>query len=219
VARITRVMRQPKGNVLLLGVGGSGRQSLTRLATFMCDYKISQIEITKGFGMSEWREALKEVLLLAGIKAQPVVFLFSDTQIVFESMLEDINNVLNTGDVPNIYAVEDMDNIMTTCKQDCVRKRIQPTKLNIFAQFIQRVMANIHLVLCMSPLGEAFRTRLRKFPSIVNCGRAASRVCSPPRPAPPPRAPARNPRAPQAARSTGSRSGPRRRSSPSRRGP
>ncbi|KAH8062371.1 dynein light chain binding protein [Aureococcus anophagefferens] len=169
VARITRVMRQPKGNVLLLGVGGSGRQSLTRLATFMCDYKISQIEITKGFGMSEWREALKEVLLLAGIKAQPVVFLFSDTQIVFESMLEDINNVLNTGDVPNIYAVEDMDNIMTTCKQDCVRKRIQPTKLNIFAQFIQRVMANIHLVLCMSPLGEAFRTRLRKFPSIVNC--------------------------------------------------
>ena len=32
----------------------------------------------------------------AGIKAQPAVFLFSDTQIVFEAMLEDINNVLNT---------------------------------------------------------------------------------------------------------------------------
>ena len=38
----------------------------------------------------------KEILLYAGIKAQPAVFLFSDTQIVFEAMLEDINNVLNT---------------------------------------------------------------------------------------------------------------------------
>ena len=48
-------------------------------------------------GLSEWRESLKEILLYAGIKAQPAVFLFSDTQIVFEAMLEDINNVLNTG--------------------------------------------------------------------------------------------------------------------------
>ncbi len=36
-------------------------------------------------------------------------------------------------------------------------------------QYINRVRANIHIVLCMSPLGEAFRTRLRMFPSIVNC--------------------------------------------------
>ena len=97
VARITRVLRQPKGNMLLLGVGGSGRQSLSRLSTFMAECRIFSIEITKGYGLSEWRESLKEILLYAGIKAQPAVFLFSDTQIVFEAMLEDINNVLNTG--------------------------------------------------------------------------------------------------------------------------
>ena len=96
VARITRVLRQPKGNMLLLGVGGSGRQSLSRLSTFMAECRIFSIEITKGYGLSEWRESLKEILLYAGIKAQPAVFLFSDTQIVFEAMLEDINNVLNT---------------------------------------------------------------------------------------------------------------------------
>src|SRR5690606_31316378 len=55
------------------------------------------------------------------------------------------------------------------CKPDCVRKRLPPTRLNIFAQYLNRVKRNIHLVLCMSPLGAAFRTRLRMFPSIVNC--------------------------------------------------
>lgn len=40
----------------------------------------------------------------------------SDVQIVNDIMLEDINNILNAGDVPNLYAPEDMDAIMSTCR-------------------------------------------------------------------------------------------------------
>ena len=40
---------------------------------------------------------------VAGVKNKSIVFLFNDTQIINETMLEDINGILNSGDVPNLY--------------------------------------------------------------------------------------------------------------------
>lgn len=58
VTRIVRVIGQPRGNMLLVGIGGSGRQSLARLASSICDYITFQIEVTKHYRKQEFRDGM-----------------------------------------------------------------------------------------------------------------------------------------------------------------
>lgn len=71
------------------------------------------------------------------------------SQIKSESFLEDINNILNSGDVPNLYASDEQERIQAAMKPVVQDLGQQPTKANLMAAYIRRVRSNIHTVLCM----------------------------------------------------------------------
>ena len=72
--------------------------------------------------------------------------------------LQDINNILNSGEVPNLMRPEDVEEISGIIRPLLQAQGKSPTKLAIQAAFVDRVQQNLHLVLCMSPVGDAFRS-------------------------------------------------------------
>ncbi|CAH1788942.1 unnamed protein product [Owenia fusiformis] len=170
ITRITRMITQQRGNALLVGVGGCGKQSLTRLASHICGYKCFQIELSRGYGYTEFHDDLKKLYDIAGGQNQNTVFLFTDTQIVVEEFLEDINNILNSGEVPNLFEPDEYERLIIACRPGAKEAGIPEGNRDAIFEFcINRVRNNLHIVLCMSPVGSAFRSRCRMFPSLVNC--------------------------------------------------
>eukprot|EP00927_Polykrikos_kofoidii_P016938 TRINITY_DN17697_c0_g4_i1.p1 TRINITY_DN17697_c0_g4~~TRINITY_DN17697_c0_g4_i1.p1 ORF type:complete len:2583 (+),score=405.07 TRINITY_DN17697_c0_g4_i1:3-7751(+) len=174
VGRIVRLLRIPHGSALLVGVGGSGRKSLTLLSTLITDHVLFRIDVSKSYSVAEWHDDLRRLTMQsrgfsdeAALSEKEVTFLLTDTDIVQESFIGDVCCLLEVGEVPNLLNAEDKsraaDVIGSSANYDA------DVEAEILAKFRERSRCNLHLVLAVSPIGEAFRRRVRTFPAIVNC--------------------------------------------------
>ena len=86
-------------------------------------------------------------MCMAGEKDSPTVFLFDDTQIVYESFLEDVNGILNTGEVANLFTGDELMAIFGTIEKAAAAQGVNTGNMNdMYAFFIRRCRENLHVV-------------------------------------------------------------------------
>jgi dynein heavy chain, axonemal len=164
--RICRILRQLRGHAMLIGLGGSGKKALTKLGAVLAGTNVEMVEPKNDYGNAQFRKDLYEKMLRAVTGKKPLCFLFPDTHMIKESFLEDINNLLNSGEVPNLLDKERLAEISTVMPD--VMKRDNVNK-ETYAYWVEKVRSHLHIVLAMSPVGDKLRNRIRMFASLVNC--------------------------------------------------
>lgn len=95
--KLTRILKQPRSSALLVGVGGSGKQSVTRLAAFIEKMEFKQIELVKNYGEKDLKEDIKKYFEITGRFGKPCCFILTDSEIKKEDFLEFISMILSTG--------------------------------------------------------------------------------------------------------------------------
>ena len=83
ILRICRILKQPRGNAMLIGVGGSGKQSLSKLSSYIMKCEKYQIELVKNYNSEAFRGDLQKITKLTGAEMKKVSFIFTDVQIAY----------------------------------------------------------------------------------------------------------------------------------------
>ncbi|XP_059853389.1 dynein axonemal heavy chain 9 [Delphinus delphis] len=169
VCHINRILECPRGNALLVGVAGSGRQSLTRLAAFISSMDVFQITLRRGYQIPDFKADLASLCLKAGVKNLSTVFLMTDAQVADEKFLVLINDLLASGEIPDLYSDDEVENIISNVRNEVKTQGLVDNRENCWKFFIERVRRQLKVTLCFSPVGTKLRVRSRKFPAIVNC--------------------------------------------------
>ncbi|KAI8438867.1 hypothetical protein MSG28_011209 [Choristoneura fumiferana] len=146
ICRINRILESPRGSALLVGVGGSGKQSLSRLAAFISSLEVIQIQLKKGYGVTDLKNELSNLYIKTGLKNVGIMFLMTDAQVANEQFLVLINDMLASGEVADLFPDDEVENIIAGVRNE-----------------------QLKVVLCFSPVGATLRVRSRKFPALINC--------------------------------------------------
>ncbi|XP_054457284.1 dynein heavy chain 9, axonemal isoform X2 [Anoplopoma fimbria] len=169
ICRINRILESPRGNALLVGVGGSGKQSLTRLAAFISNLEVFQITLRKGYSIADLKTDLASLYIKAGVKNIGTVLLMTDAQVADEKFLILVNDLLASGEIPDLFPDDEMENIIGSLRPEVRGSGLMDTRENCWKFFIDRVRRQLKVALCFSPVGSKLRLRGRKFPAVVNC--------------------------------------------------
>ncbi|XP_039357487.1 dynein heavy chain 17, axonemal isoform X16 [Mauremys reevesii] len=169
ICRINRILESPRGNALLVGVGGSGKQSLSRLAAYISALDVFQITLKKGYGIPDLKLDLASQYIKAAVKNTPTVFLMTDSQVAEEQFLVLINDLLASGEIPGLFQDDEVENIIGAMRPQVKSLGMQDTRENCWKFFIDKVRRQLKVILCFSPVGSTLRVRARKFPAVVNC--------------------------------------------------
>ncbi|KAF9794670.1 hypothetical protein SFRURICE_019548 [Spodoptera frugiperda] len=169
VLRIDRIFRQPQGHLLLIGVSGAGKTTLSRFVAWMNGLSIFQIKVHNKYTGADFDEDLRSVLRRAGCRDEKVAFILDESNVLDSGFLERMNTLLANGEVPGLFEGDEFAALMTQCKEGAQREGLMlDSNDELYKWFTGQVMRNLHVVFTMNPSSEGLKDRAATSPALFN---------------------------------------------------
>ncbi|KAG9023665.1 hypothetical protein FRB95_012647 [Tulasnella sp. JGI-2019a] len=169
VLRIDRVFRQVQGHLLLIGVSGGGKTTLSRFVAWMNGLSIYQIKVSNKYTGDDFDEDLRTVLRRAGCKGEKICFIMDESNVLDSAFLERMNTLLANAEVPGLFEGDEHSALMTACKEGSQREGLMlDSHEELYKWFTQQVGKNLHVVFTMNPPENGLASRAATSPALFN---------------------------------------------------
>ncbi|KAL3093663.1 hypothetical protein niasHT_026701 [Heterodera trifolii] len=167
VLRIDRVFRQPQGHLLLIGVPGSGKTTLSRFVAWLNGFTTVQLKVHSKYKAADFDEDIRHVLRRAGCKNEKICFIMDESNMLETGFLERLNTLLANGEVPGLFEGDDFNTLLNQIKKGAQRPGIMlDSHEELYKWFT--IVQNLHVVFTMNPSGDGIRERASTSPALFN---------------------------------------------------
>ena len=164
VAYLNRILTDPGGSALLVGRAGVGRRSCFTLACYMLRIDVFSPKIGREYKAKQFLADLKETVKVAGVQGQPIALYLEEYQLVEPAILEIVNSLLSSGEVPGMFTTQELDAMLNPLKEAYSSTGFRHRTLYSF--FINRVQKNLHIVISLDPSHPDFLLRCESNPAL-----------------------------------------------------
>lgn len=123
ILKIDRVIKQPVGHLLLIGMSGVGKSLISRFVSWINDYEVYEISTHRKYTLHDFEELLRKLITRAGVKDIRISFLFDESNALETTFLEHMNALLASGEVPGLFDGENMTQLLMQAREQIQKLR------------------------------------------------------------------------------------------------
>ena len=164
-----RILRQPAGHLLLLGVSGSGRTTVARFCAWLRGLALFTLPSACSYTEHDFDADLRELLRRVGVRGEKVCWTLDEGHVAHPARLEKLNTLLANAEFAGLFDGDEKNSLVSSLRDAAQREGLViSAEDELLAFFRAQIMANLHVVLTMTPPDDGLAATAAASPALFN---------------------------------------------------
>ncbi|RCK58006.1 Dynein heavy chain, cytoplasmic [Candida viswanathii] len=166
--RIDRVLRQPQGHMILVGLSASGKSTLAKFVAWINGLKVVFLNVRTNYTIENFDATLRDVLTRC-VQGEKICFIIDESSILEASFIERMNTLLANAEIPGLFEGDDYTVLMNKCLEiSHSQGLLLDTETELYNWFAQQISQNLHVVFSISDSTESNSQSVISSPALFN---------------------------------------------------